>query len=185
VRIDMLTDSHRSLFVELVRDKYNIVVKPRQILNLVPSEFRCSVTFTSDGEQITIYGQANNLKNFPLRVDFTLASGTLERAALEKKIKADGRRLDLEFKCELAKYYADETFQQNFSLYTVTDVQTLPSPVVEKMNYLENKVRSQREKLQTLQSQFLLKVSYLICFSITCKLTQNHQLKKPESKFSS
>jgi hypothetical protein len=165
IKVEMLTEAHRNLFVDLIKDKYNITVKPRQIVNLVPSEFRCSVTFTIDGEQITIYGQANNLKNYPMRVDFPAALGLIERAALEKKIKNDGKKLDLEFKCELVKYYKDETFRQNFSLYTVTDVQSLPNTVVEKINYLENKVKEQKEQMQKLQSHLIAKVCLSVLFS--------------------
>ncbi len=158
IKIEMLTDTHRNLFVDLIKDKYNINVKPRQILNLIPSEFRSSLTFTIDGEQITIYGQANNYKNFPLRIDFPAADGLVERAALEKKIKLDGKKLDMEFKCELVKYHKDETFQQNFSLYTVTDVQSLPSTAVEKIKFLESKVKTQKEQSQRLQNQLITKV---------------------------
>ena len=103
----MLTDEQKALFVEAIKLKYSIEVKPEQIQNLVLKNFECITQFKDEVSSrfpLGLVGRANNLDRFPLRIDFRAREGTRERKILENKIRQSKKSQDLlglRFDCEL------------------------------------------------------------------------------------
>lgn len=102
VRAEMLTQEHRTLLQQLIREKYHINVTSRQIINLIPAKFDCSISFYDDGTKYLINGRVLQLNKTPLRIDFNAPLKTKERAAFEKRVKSFGKELDLNIVCEIA-----------------------------------------------------------------------------------
>ena len=116
VRVEMLTNLQRKLFQGVVQRKYNILISAEQIVNLVPSKFKCSMNFYVDNKRILINGKVNQFNTFPLKIEFAAPSTTPERLALEKRIKDDGSNLDLNIDCEINS--KGKTYRQNTLIIT-------------------------------------------------------------------
>ena len=107
IQVEMLTDEQKALFVEGIKLKYSIEVKPEQIQNLVLKNFECITQFKDEDISrfpLGLVGRANNLDRFPLRIDFKAREGTRERKILENKIRQSKKSQDLlglRFDCEL------------------------------------------------------------------------------------
>lgn len=99
--VELLNKDYRNALVEVIKEKYNVVVQPKQIVHFVPSNFNCALEFYSNEEKILINGKVNEFFKFPLRIDFKAPAQTKERNLLEKRIEKDGNKLDLNFKCQL------------------------------------------------------------------------------------
>lgn len=102
--INMLTSSLKQEFVRKVQKKYKIQISEDQIVNLVPSDFQCSLKFYSNDEKLLIRGRVKQFAVFPLQVHFDTPSGTRERDALLKRIEADCKHLDLNFDCYIGSH---------------------------------------------------------------------------------
>jgi hypothetical protein len=48
----MLSQEHKKEFAEAAEDKYDIKVKPSQIISLSPSKFKCETQFYDDQDEM-------------------------------------------------------------------------------------------------------------------------------------
>jgi hypothetical protein len=105
IQVEMLTDEQKLLFVDKIKEKYNVEVKSEQIQNLVLKNLECITHFKDElrnNRSFGLVGRVENLDRFPLRIDFKAREGTRERRILEEKIKQASNKdaLNLRFDCE-------------------------------------------------------------------------------------
>lgn len=99
ISVEMLTQAHRLVLKELIDAKYETNVSTKQILNLVPSKFECSISFHHSGADYQMKGQAHQLNKSPLRVKFYSPLKSIERTAFEERFKNEA---SLDINCEFA-----------------------------------------------------------------------------------
>lgn len=69
--IDVLTNTQKELFIKKIKSKYGIDVTTEQIIELIPSELKCTTkVICSNGTNLILNGEANALSSFPLNVEF-------------------------------------------------------------------------------------------------------------------
>jgi microcystin-dependent protein len=103
--VEMLTKEQQELFAQKVRSKYNILVKPEQIVRLIPERFSCNLEIFDNLQRkhIKLKGFSRNSREYPLRVDFFYSKFDEERMALEERIKMmqqDDGLDEFSFDCE-------------------------------------------------------------------------------------
>ena len=95
----MLTKEQRGLFVEEISRVYQKNVTEKQITNLVPDTFECTVRFSceEDGKKQIHYfkGVVKNLRTFPYKCEFTLSDK-------QKESLMKAQRTGLKFDCQLS-----------------------------------------------------------------------------------
>ena len=86
--VEMLTNEQKKLFVNEVYSKYNVSIKSKQIVRLIPEKFSCSLVIfdKSQRNKVHLKGYARNLREYPLRVDFFYSQFNRERVVFEERI---------------------------------------------------------------------------------------------------
>ena len=98
----MLTPEQRNLLAETATSKYGLAIKSSQIAHLVLDTFKCNVFISRGIERFLIRGEVVDFRSYPLRMDFYAPEGSREREALKLRLGTKGKKVDLQFVCELA-----------------------------------------------------------------------------------
>ena len=111
VAVEMLTDKHRKLFVDLVKSQYKIDINLNQIVSLIPAKFECQIILYNDNNKIFINGKVNQLTRLPFRMTFQAPLKSKERIYFEERLKQDKDKLDLEIPCQI--YSQGQEYREN------------------------------------------------------------------------
>ena len=100
--IQMLTPDQRSELASTAKNKYRLDVAEKQILNLILSNFECSlVMFDETGEKHLLTGNVHEFREFPLRMDFLARPRSIERKLFDELLSDSS---DLRFVCNMASH---------------------------------------------------------------------------------
>ena len=100
--VSMLTNEHRKLFVELIKEEYGIEVQPRQIENMILSKLTCNLTmYNENGSQSVMKGEVSYFKNHPLQLNFEYSKEDYDRVTF-MKYYSEKEQFPLIFNCELS-----------------------------------------------------------------------------------
>ncbi|CAF0816000.1 unnamed protein product [Brachionus calyciflorus] len=101
--IETLTNQHRVEFTKLIKETYNIDVKPHQILSLVPTKFDCKIELFSKGQKILFTGRAIKMNTSPIRVMFSAPKqSSQERTIFDQYLKNYGNTVDFDIDCTVS-----------------------------------------------------------------------------------
>ena len=105
--VNMLTNSHRLMFKEMIKRKYNIEVSNNQIGNIPLELFECSIFLfdESTNAKYLINGQVKDFRQFPLKLQFDFSINTKERGIFEKRFSNQSTDLEpfgMSFECKIA-----------------------------------------------------------------------------------
>lgn len=149
IEVEMLNDLHREEFIKIVKQKYNINIKPNQIVSLVPALFVCSLEFYNGNEKLLINGKAENLNRMPIKIEFEALINQSTRLALEKRIKKEKDNLDLKLKCKISST-ATKVFVNTL---TITSQQINKMELIENLFGPANTTYVTREQMSSLSSK--------------------------------
>ena len=184
ISVDMLTNSYRNLFINVVKRKYNLEVKPEQIVNLIPAKFECQLVFYDDeGDKILINGKVTQLTSFPLKVSFMSPLRSKERYAFEQRLKREGDNIDLDIVCEIysqGKAYRQNTFiitgnqinqlglideifgNGNEAYVTRSQISSISSTLYQQLNIIEDYQMPETEFSDKFKDDFIKQTSFSI-----------------------
>lgn len=157
VKIDMLTSSHKLIFKNVVKRKYNINIKEEQIVSLVPAKLTCQIEFTANTERMLINGQVIQLNRFPLKVSFSAPVGSKERTAFEQRLDKDKQNLDLDIVCEVSS--SGKAYRQNTLI--ITGAQINQFAIVDKIFGLGDEKYVTRNQISQLTSQLYVQLNVI------------------------
>lgn len=182
ISVELLTHNYRNLFKDVVKRKYNIDIKPEQIVSLIPAKFECKIAFyNEDQTKILINGKAIQLSSFPLRVSFSAPFKTKERISFEEKLKQE--ILDLEIVCDInsqGKAYRQNTFiisAQQLNQLGLTDeifgngqetyvtrnqISSLSSELYQRLNIIEDYQIPESQFSDDFKDEFIKQTSIFI-----------------------
>ena len=70
IAVEMLTDKHRKLFVNLVKSQYKIDINLNQIVSVILAKFECQILLFKDNNKILINRKVNQLTRLPFKLLF-------------------------------------------------------------------------------------------------------------------
>jgi hypothetical protein len=144
MHIEMLTEEHKQLLVDLASKKYSHKIDSSQIINLILSKFECSLKFFDGKNTISLYGKVTQFRKFPLRLDILAPETAIERKLLLDRLN-DSLNIDLVLNCELAT--ETNRFSRQLSLYTVETSEE--SNEIQKIYSLVNMVNTEFDAFKT------------------------------------
>jgi hypothetical protein len=101
--IQLLTRAQSVLLADTANYKYNLTVRPSQIVALTLSRFVCTLPLIENGVKYLLKGEVTNFRKHPLRMDFYAPQDSTERRLFEKRIQeSTAKKFNARFVCEMA-----------------------------------------------------------------------------------
>jgi microcystin-dependent protein len=102
VFVEMLTNVHKQLIVNAIKEKKDASVKMNQITNMILSRFACSYSVSDGPRTYLITGEVGNFYEYPLKLMFATSIDSIERQIFQKILFSNQQEdADLNFKCEI------------------------------------------------------------------------------------
>jgi hypothetical protein len=158
VAIEMLTDKHRKLFVDLVKDQYKIDINMNQILTLIPAKFECQIyLYDENNNKMLINGKVNQLTRLPFKLKFQAPLKTKERIYFEQKFNKEKDKLDLEIQCKI--YSQGQEYKENTLI--IKGDQMYKIGLIEEIFGDGDEKYVSRNQMSSLSSELYLKLSII------------------------
>lgn len=141
--IDILTENQKMLFQDKIKQKYFTNVKNFQISRLLPSSIECAITLNCEEDTFVVKGSTSNLRESPLRVDFSAPFRTRERKCFEMHLIENE---EIEVNCEIAEH-------SNRSERLVTKPFTLTTADLLKYNLINKLFEKHDDSIYITQDQ--------------------------------
>lgn len=122
-KVEMLTNKQRDIFMDIVKQKYDIDLKTNQIVNLILSRFECTLQSVHNNEKFFLKGVVTQMHQFPLRLNFEAPIGTKDRNLIELAVQQMGDQLDLTMNCQLAAM--GRVVRENSLIISLTQISQL------------------------------------------------------------
>lgn len=163
IYVDMLTQSQRTIFKDLVKRKYDIDVKEEQIVSLTLAKFACQIElYTSNGDRVLLSGQVTELNRYPLKVIFKAPVNSKERTLFEQRLNADKENLDLDIVCELSSQ--GKAYVQNTLIISGSQISQLG--IVDKIFGVGSEAFVSRNQVSQLVSELYLRLNVVEDYQI-------------------
>ena len=122
--VEMLTDRHRQLFVQTIKEEYEIDVQPKQIENIILTKFVCDLALNHENEDKSILrGEVSSFQKYPLELHFEYQKEQKDRNIFMKHY-SEIEKYPLIFKCELST--VNEGFNVKIILSTAHSKKRFP-----------------------------------------------------------